>query len=53
MRLDKAKEEGREENQIQTVLKLHGKAKSIAEIVDLLDISGDEVMQIVENRLQK
>jgi predicted transposase/invertase (TIGR01784 family) len=60
-RLDKAKdegkeegrEEGKEENKIQTVLKLHGKAKSIAEIADLLDISGDEVMQIIENRLRK
>ena len=52
-RLDKAKEEGKEENKIDTVLKLHGKAKSISEIADLLDISEDEVLQIIENQSNK
>jgi predicted transposase/invertase (TIGR01784 family) len=52
-RLDKAKEEGKEENKINTVLKLHGKAKSIKEIADLLDISEDEVLRTIENQLNK
>jgi predicted transposase/invertase (TIGR01784 family) len=52
-RLDKAKEEGKEENKNDTVLKLHGKAKSISEIADLLDISEDEVLQIIKNQSNK
>jgi predicted transposase/invertase (TIGR01784 family) len=52
-RLDKAREEGKKENKIDTVLKLHGKAKSISDIADLLDISEDEVLQIIENQSNK
>jgi predicted transposase/invertase (TIGR01784 family) len=49
-RLDKAKEEGKEESKINMVIKLHSKAKSIGEIADLLDISEREVSQIIENK---
>ena len=50
-RLDKAKEDGKEENKINTILKLHNKKKSVEEISDLLDVSIEEVLHVIESQL--
>jgi hypothetical protein len=52
-RLDKAKQDGKDENKINTILKLQNKGKSAQEISDLLDISIEEVVQILESRSNK
>jgi len=52
-RLDKAKQDGKDESKINTVLKLYNKGKSIEEISDLLDFSIVEVTQIIKNQSDK
>jgi orotate phosphoribosyltransferase-like protein len=52
-RLDKAKQDGKDENKINTILKLQNKGKSAQEISDLLDISIEEVVQILESHSNK
>ena len=49
-RLDKAKEDGKEEHKINTILKLHHKNKSAEEISDLLDVSIKEIFQVIESQ---
>ncbi|TAE47897.1 MAG: Rpn family recombination-promoting nuclease/putative transposase [Bacteroidetes bacterium] len=50
-RLDKAKQDGKEENKTHTILKLHQKGKSVEEISDLLDIAASEVAVVVKKHL--
>jgi DNA-directed RNA polymerase specialized sigma24 family protein len=44
----KAKEEGKDEKEAETVVKLHLKGKSDEEIADLLDISVERVKEIIK-----
>jgi len=44
---------GKEEERIETVLRLHNKGKSPEEIADLLDFSIEEVSQIIGNHINK
>jgi len=44
---------GKEEERIETVLRLHNKGKSSEEIADLLDFSIEEVSQIIGNHINK
>lgn len=48
-RLDKAEQKGEENKEIETILKLHRKEKTIEEISDLLDIQIDRVSQIIDD----
>ncbi|MDX2245873.1 MAG: Rpn family recombination-promoting nuclease/putative transposase [Bacteroidia bacterium] len=49
-RLDKAKQDGKEENEINTILKLKAKGKTVEEISDLLDIAIETVWQVINNQ---
>ena len=44
---------GKEEERIETVLRLHNKSKTTEEIADLLDFPIEEVSQIIENHRDK
>jgi hypothetical protein len=52
-RMDKAEQIGAEKNKISTILKLHSKGQTAAEISDLLDISIEIIQQVLENRATK
>ena len=52
-RLDKAKQDGKEENEINTILKLQAKGKTTEEISDLLDVSIEIVRQVIESQSNK
>lgn len=44
---EKAREEGKEAQEAETVIKLHNKGKTEDEIADLLDIASEKVQQII------
>jgi predicted transposase/invertase (TIGR01784 family) len=44
---EKAREEGKEEKEEETVIKLHNKGKTAAEIADLLDVALEKVLRII------
>lgn len=47
-RLDKAKQDGKTEHETHTILKLRAKGKTAEEIADLLDLSIEVVLQVIE-----
>lgn len=52
-RLDKAEQKGEKKKEINTILKLSDKGKSAEEISSLLDISLEEVIQVMQGRRDK